>query len=147
MEPLTEGPTKAGSRMRLSFGSGPFRATLILEMVAVEPSERLAFTTVSQGGIQWDGEYRLAPADQMATRLSQQGTLRFQRFVAAIRADRRRRDPAGRDRRAREAEGDPGAAPALKAGRTDQNTCNAGMAASSAARAWAMTATTARSGE
>jgi len=37
----------------------------------------MAFTTVSEGGLQWDGEYRLAPADEMGTRLSQHGTLQF----------------------------------------------------------------------
>ena len=77
MEPLTEGPLQPGSRMRLSFGQGPLRATLTLEIPALDSNERMAFTTVSQGGIHWEGEYRLAPADGMGTRLSQQGTLRF----------------------------------------------------------------------
>jgi uncharacterized protein YndB with AHSA1/START domain len=77
MEPLTDGPTRAGSQMRLSFGQGPLRAALTLEISALDPDERMAFTTVSKGGIQWEGEYRLAPADDVGTRLSQQGTLRF----------------------------------------------------------------------
>lgn len=77
MEPLTDGPTRAGSRMRLTFGGGPLRTSLTLEIAALDPGQRLAFTTVSKGGIQWDGEYRLAPADGAGTRLSQQGTLRF----------------------------------------------------------------------
>ena len=77
MEPLTEGPMHAGSRMRLSFGGGPLRTFLTLEIAALDPGERLAFRTVSKGGIQWDGEYRLAPAEGAGTRLSQQGTLRF----------------------------------------------------------------------
>ena len=37
----------------------------------------MAFTTVSNGGIQWDGTYELNPADGGGTRVSQQGTLRF----------------------------------------------------------------------
>jgi len=38
----------------------------------------MAFTTVSRGGVQWEGEYRLTPtAAGMGTRLVQQGTLRF----------------------------------------------------------------------
>ena len=78
MQPLTEGPLGAGSRMSLTFGEGPLRATLTLELSAVEPPSRLAFTTVSQGGIRWDGEYRLQPTpDGMGSRLGQQGTLRF----------------------------------------------------------------------
>jgi Polyketide cyclase / dehydrase and lipid transport len=78
MTPLTEGPLRAGSRMRLTFGKGPLSASLTLEMTAIDVNERTAFTTVSQGGIQWDGEYRLVPsAEGTGTRLSQQGTLRF----------------------------------------------------------------------
>lgn len=77
MEPLTDGPTRAGSRMRLSFGDGPIRASLTLEISAVDPNERIAFTTVSNGGIHWEGEYRLASEGGMSSRLSQHGTLRF----------------------------------------------------------------------
>jgi uncharacterized protein YndB with AHSA1/START domain len=77
MEPLTEGPMKAGWRMRLSFGKGPLRTSLTLEVTALDLHERMAFTTVSRGGVQWEGEYRLADADGMSTRLSQRGTLRF----------------------------------------------------------------------
>ena len=80
MEPLTEALNQAGSRMRLSFGMGPIRTSVTLEYSAYEPPERLAFRTISQGGIQWDGEYRLTATDDGATRLSQQGTLRFTGF-------------------------------------------------------------------
>jgi uncharacterized protein YndB with AHSA1/START domain len=78
MTPLTEGPLKVGSRMRLTFGKGPLRASLTLEIVALEPGQRVAFRTVSDGGIQWTGEYRLTPTvDGMGTALGQEGTLEF----------------------------------------------------------------------
>lgn len=78
MTPLTEGPLRAGSRLRLTFGKGPLRTSLTLEFGALEPDQRVAFTTVSEGGIQWTGEYRLAPtADGKGTHLSQEGTLEF----------------------------------------------------------------------
>jgi uncharacterized protein YndB with AHSA1/START domain len=78
MTPLTEGPLGAGSRMRLTFGKGPLRASLTLELTAVEPGQRVAFKTVSDGGIQWTGEYRLVPtADGAGTHLAQEGTLEF----------------------------------------------------------------------
>ena len=78
MEPLTEGPLQRGSRMRLTFGKGPLSASLTLEITAVDLNARTAFTTVSQGGIHWEGEYRLAStAEGMGTRLSQEGTIRF----------------------------------------------------------------------
>lgn len=78
MTPLTEGPLRVGSRMRLTFGKGPLRASLTLEFAALEPDKRIAFKTVSDGGIQWTGEYRLAPtADGTGTQLAQEGTLEF----------------------------------------------------------------------
>jgi uncharacterized protein YndB with AHSA1/START domain len=78
MTPLTEGPLRVGSRMRLTFGKGPLRASLTLEIAALEPGQRVAFKTVSDGGIQWTGEYRLtATADGAGTALGQEGTLEF----------------------------------------------------------------------
>jgi uncharacterized protein YndB with AHSA1/START domain len=77
MEPLTEGPLRVGTRQRLTFGDGPLRTSLDLEMTALEPARRLGFTTVSTGGIHWEGEYRLEPTDDGGTRMSQHGTLRF----------------------------------------------------------------------
>jgi uncharacterized protein YndB with AHSA1/START domain len=78
MTPLTEGPLRVGSRLRLTFGKGPLRASLTLEFAALEPDKRIAFKTVSDGGIQWTREYRLAPtADGTGTQLAQEGTLEF----------------------------------------------------------------------
>lgn len=77
MQPLTEGPTAVGTRQRVSFGEGPLRASLDLEMTAVDAARRVAWTTVSTGGIHWEGEYLLEPQGSGGTRLSQHGTLRF----------------------------------------------------------------------
>ena len=78
MTPLTEGPLRVGSRQRLTFGKGPLRTALTLEFAALDPDRRVAFKTVSAGGIQWTGEYRLVPtADGTGTRLRQEGTLEF----------------------------------------------------------------------
>lgn len=52
MVPLTEGPLKTGSQMDLTFGKGPVKATLRLELTAVEPNRRMAWTTLS-GPIDW----------------------------------------------------------------------------------------------
>jgi hypothetical protein len=76
MEPVTEGPLATGSRIRLAFGKGPLRTSLTLEISALDRDERMAFRTVSQGGVHWDGEYRLAEVSE-GTRVSQEGTLRF----------------------------------------------------------------------
>jgi len=77
MQPLTDGPLRVGSRMRLSFGRGPLHASLDLEVTRAEPDSTLAYTTVSHGGIQWEGEYNLTPAKGGGTRVAQRGMLRF----------------------------------------------------------------------
>lgn len=76
MKPLTEGPMRDGSRLEVTFGMGPLKAVVGLEVVSVEPSTRMAFRTFS-GPIHWTGEYRLAPAAEGGTELSQEGTLEF----------------------------------------------------------------------
>jgi hypothetical protein len=76
MQLLTPGPLHQGSRMRLSFGRGPIHTSLDLEITGLEQDARMAFTTVSKGGIHWEGAYDLTPADG-GTRVRQQGMLRF----------------------------------------------------------------------
>ena len=77
MRPLTEGPLRVGSRMELTFGRGPMRISLQLELSELEADRRVAFTTVSAGSLLWDGEYLLEPIGSNATRMSQTGQLRF----------------------------------------------------------------------
>jgi uncharacterized protein YndB with AHSA1/START domain len=76
MTPVSPGPLGPGAQMRLSFGNGPLRTSLTLELSAWEPPRRMGFRTVSRGGVQWVGEYRLAPAEG-GTTVSQTGTLTF----------------------------------------------------------------------
>jgi hypothetical protein len=76
MRPLTDGPLRAGSRMELTFGRPPMRATIRLEITALEPERRMAWTSLPGGPIDWTGEYRVEPADGGA-RVSQAGELRF----------------------------------------------------------------------
>jgi len=75
MRQLTDGPLGAGSRMEVSFGMGPIKAVVGLELTAVEPGVRMAFRSFS-GPIRWDGEYRLKPSAS-GTELSQEGRLTF----------------------------------------------------------------------
>ncbi|MGH2973469.1 MAG: SRPBCC family protein [Solirubrobacterales bacterium] len=77
MRPLNDGPYDVGKRMELTFGRGPIKATLTVEIAALETDRRFAWITVSKGGIQWDGAYRLEPAGPSGSKLSQAGTLRF----------------------------------------------------------------------
>lgn len=75
MRPVSEGPLTTGSRLEVFFGMGPLKATVGLEITALEPDRRMAFRTYS-GPIRWTGEYRLSPAGT-GSQLGQEGTLEF----------------------------------------------------------------------
>jgi len=75
MRRLTDGPFGPGTRMEVSFGKGLLTARIALEITAVEPDRRMAWTSVS-GPIAWEGEYRLVPS-AAGTTVSQAGSLAF----------------------------------------------------------------------
>jgi uncharacterized protein YndB with AHSA1/START domain len=75
MRQVTDGPLRSGSKMEVTFGMGPLKATIGLELLAVEEGRRMAFHSYS-GPIRWDGEYRLAPVGD-GTELRQEGRLVF----------------------------------------------------------------------
>jgi hypothetical protein len=76
MRQVTPGELKQGSRFEVTFGKGPLKAVLGLELTALEQDQRMAFKTYS-GPIRWQGEYRLKPSVGDGTSLSQEGTLQF----------------------------------------------------------------------
>lgn len=76
MRRLDEGQLKAGSRFEVTFGMGPLKATVGLEVTAVDPARRLAWKSYS-GPIGWQGEYVLEPEGSGGTRLGQEGSLTF----------------------------------------------------------------------
>jgi uncharacterized protein YndB with AHSA1/START domain len=76
MRKLTEGPLRDGSKMEVSFGMGPLKAVIGLEMTTIEENKRMAWTSFS-GPIRWDGEYRLAETPAGGTEVSQVGRLTF----------------------------------------------------------------------
>jgi len=75
MRRLTEGPFGPGSQIEVTFGMGPIKARVGLEITALEQDARMAWRTV-YGPIRWEGEYRLEPSGA-ATLVSQRGTLPF----------------------------------------------------------------------
>jgi len=50
---------------------------MLFEVSAFEPNRRIAFKSVSKGGMQWNAEYRLESRGASSTRLQQSGQLRF----------------------------------------------------------------------
>ena len=75
MRRLTDGAFAAGSQIEVSFGMGPLKARVGLEITALEQDRRMAWKTI-YGPIRWAGEYRLEPTGS-GTSVSQQGTLTF----------------------------------------------------------------------
>src|SRR5689334_17650708 len=75
MRRLTDGPFGAGTRMEVTFGMGPIKARVGLEITEVEQDRGLAWTSFS-GPIRWDGAYRLEPTGSR-TVVSQTGSLIF----------------------------------------------------------------------
>lgn len=76
MRQLGSGPYSVGSRMEVTFGLGPLKAVVGLELTALVPNRRMTWKSFS-GPIGWEGEYKLEPQGAGGTRLSQQGTLTF----------------------------------------------------------------------
>ena len=70
------GELRNGSRIQVSFGMGPMKAKVGLEITQIEPGKRLAWRTFS-GPIKWDGEYRVVATPAGSTEVSQEGTLTF----------------------------------------------------------------------
>jgi hypothetical protein len=75
MRRLTEGPFGPGTRLEVTFGMGPMKARVGLEITAIEQDRRMAWTSFS-GPIRWQGEYLLEPSEG-GTVVSQEGTLAF----------------------------------------------------------------------
>jgi len=76
MTRLTEGEMRTGSRFEVSFGKGPLKATLGIELAEVVPGSLMAWKSYS-GPIDWQGEYRLEALEGGGCRLSQAGKLEF----------------------------------------------------------------------
>ena len=49
MRQVTDGPLRTGSRMEVTFGMGPLKATIGLELTAVEDGRRMAFRSYGTG--------------------------------------------------------------------------------------------------
>jgi len=75
MRRLTDGPFGPGSRLEVTFGMGPLKARIGLEITAIEQDRRMTWTSFS-GPIRWAGEYRLEPANG-GTLVAQEGQLTF----------------------------------------------------------------------
>ena len=69
--------------MLVTFGMGPLKAKVGLEIVELTPAKRMAWRWYS-GPIKWEGAYELEAGEGGGTKLSQQGTLTFTGLWRAI---------------------------------------------------------------
>jgi hypothetical protein len=76
MRRLTEGPFGPGTRLEVTFGMGPLKARVGLEITALDQDRRMAWKTFS-GPIGWQGQYVLEPSADAGTVVAQEGTLTF----------------------------------------------------------------------
>ena len=81
----TSGDMRPGTQMEVTFGMGPIKAKVGLEITAVEAGRRMAWKTFS-GPVDWQGEYVLVPTDGGGARLSQSGTMKFKGLWRAVEA-------------------------------------------------------------
>ena len=65
-----------GSTLEVSFGVGPLKAVVGLEISTMDFGRRLAFRSIS-GPINWKGEYNLSDSGNGTTKLSQKGQVTF----------------------------------------------------------------------
>ncbi|HET7685610.1 MAG TPA: SRPBCC family protein [Candidatus Limnocylindria bacterium] len=76
MRQLTDGPLRTGSRLEVTFGKGPLKAVIGLELTEVAPAQRMAWRSFS-GPIGWRGSYELTATDPATTSVAQDGELTF----------------------------------------------------------------------
>jgi hypothetical protein len=76
MRQITPGVLATGSRMEVTFGMGPMKAVIGLEMTDIDQDKRMAFDTYS-GPIRWQGQYVLTPTEGGGTLLSHEGSMAF----------------------------------------------------------------------
>ena len=74
-----------GSKVNVSFGIGPLKAVIGLQISTMDFGNKLAFKSYS-GPITWKGEYNLADDGKGATTVSQNGTAQVQGPVAPMAA-------------------------------------------------------------
>jgi Polyketide cyclase / dehydrase and lipid transport len=72
---LTDDPIGQGTRLRMTMGKGPMRATLDFDTAEWEPNRIWSYTTVPPASILWDATYSLEPISATSTRIITHGQI------------------------------------------------------------------------
>lgn len=73
-----------GAHLETEINEGPIKAKLVFEVDAVEPGRHIHFKSISQGSLQWNGEYRIEAQGPGVSRLQQRGEIRFRGFMRLL---------------------------------------------------------------
>ncbi|HSR20372.1 MAG TPA: SRPBCC family protein [Anaerolineales bacterium] len=73
-----------GAHLETEINEGPMKAKLVFEVDAIEPGRHISFKSISQGPLQWNGEYWIEPQGAGASRLRQRGEIRFRGFMRLL---------------------------------------------------------------
>ena len=74
---LTDDPVGQGTRLRMTMGKGPMRATVEYDTAEWEPNRTWSYTTVPPAWILWDATYSVEPISQSSTRITTHGQIRL----------------------------------------------------------------------
>jgi hypothetical protein len=84
VERLTDGPVRVGSRMKITMGKPPLRATSDYEISEWEENRRWTYKTIPPNWILWDATYVLEPLGPSSTRISTSGQITLKGIRRAL---------------------------------------------------------------
>jgi hypothetical protein len=77
VEMLTNGPIGLGSRLKITMGQGPMRATSDFEVSEWEQDRTWMYKTLPPHWLLWDATYRVEPLGPSSTRVTTHGDIRI----------------------------------------------------------------------
>ena len=75
VEKLTDGPMGLGTRVKMTMGQGPMRATSEFEVSEWEDDRTLTFKTVPPHWLLWDATYRVEAVGPSSSRITTNGQI------------------------------------------------------------------------
>ncbi len=74
---LTDDPVGLGTRLRITMGKGPMRATVDYDTTEWEPDRTWSYSTVPPAWILWDATYSVEPISPTSTRITTHGQIKL----------------------------------------------------------------------
>jgi uncharacterized protein YndB with AHSA1/START domain len=80
VEVLTDGPMGLGTRLKVTMGKGPLRATADFETSEWEENRSWTYKTIPPHWLLWDATYRVEPIDASSSKFSTSGQISISGF-------------------------------------------------------------------